>query len=57
VSTDDHNLAFQLSPLQQAGCTTICTDAGLHEVKSPPLTRDLQAPYAGDTLMLWIRDH
>lgn len=54
VSTDDQNTALQRAALQQAGCTTIYTDAGISgaTVKRSALTRCLQALQPGDTLMV-----
>jgi DNA invertase Pin-like site-specific DNA recombinase len=58
VSTDDQNPALQLAALQQAGCTTVCKDAGLSgtTTKRPALTRCLQALHPGDTLIVWQLD-
>jgi len=45
VSTDAQKSALQRAALQQAGCTTLCTDAGLSDatVQRPALTRCLTA--------------
>jgi len=45
VSTDDQHTALQRAALQRAGCTTLCTDAGLADatVQRSALTRCLTA--------------
>lgn len=57
VSTEDQNLAMQLTALKKAGCTKLFKDevTGAH-VNRPALTRCLKTLEPGDTLIVWKLD-
>lgn len=58
VSTDDQSLALQRDALAQAGCETICEDAGVSGSveRRPGLDRALELLGQGDVLVTWRLD-
>src|SRR5271167_901475 len=58
VSTDDQNLALQLTALKRAGCRTMFKDDGISgtTTKRPALSRCLETLQQGDTLIVWKLD-